>query len=102
MSAALFDIEDALTNGQWVRRGLIWAWVENPHKLGDRPSWNPHDLIACPTCHARMDERCKTRLGKSAQSHDSRLVARVCGCGGPIRAREPMCGFCRADMVAAA
>jgi hypothetical protein len=93
----VIDIDDMLTNGQWVLRGAIRVWVENP-RVQMTADFRPHDFIACPTCHARMDEKCQRRNGKES-SHSSRLVRRVCACGASVRPREPMCGFCRAEMT---
>lgn len=94
-------LSEVLADGEWVRRGLIWHWQPNPDaepepEDEEPPAYIPHDLIACPACLARMDETCKTKGG---WSHATRLVKRVCSCGGPIRPREPMCGFCRAEMT---
>jgi hypothetical protein len=91
-------VTDILANGEWVRDGLIWRWVQNQPEPeeADPPTYQPHDLIACPTCHARMDEHCKRKSGRQNE-HSTRLVKRVCVCGGPVRPREPMCGWCRAE-----
>lgn len=92
----------ALTNGYWAQRGMIkvWVHVEPLIELKQEPTYDPRDLIACPTCHAHMDERCKGWDGRPlSRSHGSRLVKRVCSCGMPVRFREPMCGFCRAEMA---
>lgn len=89
----LFDV---LANGEWVRRGLVWHWRQNapePTAVEVR-DYRPHDLIACPTCLARMDESCKTKGG---WSHTTRLVKRVCSCGTALRPPEKICGFCRAE-----
>lgn len=92
-------LSDMLANGEWVRRGMVWRWIQNePEPLPEPITRNPHDLIACPTCYARMDEFCKRPNGRG-HSHDTRLVKRVCSCGMPVRSREPMCGFCRAEMA---
>ncbi len=87
---------DELSGGEWVRNGLVWHWVETetPEPEDDRPDYFPGDLIACPFCLARMDEGCRTSDGRS---HSTRLVKRVCSCGGSICPNEPMCGFCRAE-----
>lgn len=86
---------DVLANGEWVRRGMVWHWVANePPEKDEDGAYTPHDLIACGTCYARMDERCKTTTGKD---HNRRLVKRVCACGGSIRPREQICGWCRAE-----
>lgn len=97
----LFDLDNILDNGQWVRRGLVWHWQPSstpPTKL-DAATYRPHDLIACPACHARMDEPCKT---KKRTNHATRLVKRVCSCGDPVRQNEPMCPTCRAEIARAA
>jgi hypothetical protein len=91
----VIDIDDMLTNGEWVLRGAIRVWVENP-RVQMTADFRPHDFIACPTCHARMDERCTGN--KRNRDHSSRLVKRVCPCGNSLRANEPMCGICRAEM----
>lgn len=90
---------DILSGGGWVRRGLVWHWVatEPEPDIKEQPDYFPADLIACPVCLAKMDERCK---GSSRErDHKRRLVKRVCSCGGPLRPQEPMCGFCRAEMT---
>lgn len=93
------EAEQALTNGQWVG-GLVKRWQPNPVELKPERRVNPHDLIACPKCLARMDERCKRADGTPRRgSHESRLVKRVCACGEPVRHVEPMCGFCRAEIA---
>lgn len=91
-----------LEGGSWVQRGMIRIWEPAPPAPAvlRTPSYAPHDLIACPTCHARMDEFC-TRPGSKRHSHDARLVKRVCSCGGPVRTREPICGLCRAELATA-
>jgi hypothetical protein len=93
---------EILAGGEWVRRGMVWHWRPNSElETGDDPeppTYAPRDLIACPVCLARMDEHCRTKSGRGKE-HRRRLVKRVCGCGGPIRPREPMCGFCRAEMA---
>lgn len=90
-----YAIDHGLVNGKWVQRGMVWRWVQNAPVSTVR-TYEPSELIACPTCRARMDERCRTSDGAS---HKRRLVKRVCSCGGPVRPREPMCGFCRAEMT---
>lgn len=96
------DADDGveLTDGQWVTVGAIKKWVPNPTALPvvdepDPPTLLPRDLIACPTCLAKMDERCE---GMSrGRSHSARLVKRVCSCGDSLRPGEPMCGLCRVE-----
>lgn len=90
---------EVLEGGEWVLRGLTMRWEPAPTRPISLPPplRQPHDLIACPTCLARMDEFC-TRPGSKRHSHDTRLVKRVCACGGTVRPREPMCGFCRAEL----
>lgn len=83
-----------LANGEWVRHGMIWRWHPAPDAEPEVDEPDPHDLIACPTCMARMDEHCRSYDGRD---HAARLVKRVCSCGGPIRPREPICGWCRVE-----
>lgn len=91
-------LTDILANGEWVRRGMVWHWRQNtPEPIVIEPrGYRAHDLIACPFCLARMDESCKTEGG---WSHSTRLVKRVCSCGGALRPREPMCAYCRAEQT---
>jgi hypothetical protein len=53
-----------------------------------------HGLKACPTCHARLDERCRTKTGNPRHPHPSRLVAKVCGCGAPLGRYRKLCDDC--------
>lgn len=92
------DIEARLANGHWVRRNGVQVWMPNPAPETKQPEVKPSDLIACPVCLARMDERCKKADGQDRRrTHSERLVKRVCSCGASVRPREPMCGFCRAE-----
>jgi hypothetical protein len=40
-----------------------------------------HELIACATCHARVDESCKTINGQRRRSHPLRFAPHLCPCG---------------------
>lgn len=97
---------DVLAGGDWVRRGLVWHWVAavpEPELVDDyqpNPGYRPADLIACVTCKARMDERCKG--SDRSRDHRRRLIKRVCSCGGPIEFTEDVCAFCRADAIVGA
>lgn len=102
MNAHLTDLDNILDNGEWVRHGLVWRWEadDKPATTKEPRDYRPSELIACPTCLAKMDERCKSKRGRP--DHSRRLVKRVCSCGGPIRPQEPICAYCRADRVVAA
>jgi len=39
------------------------------------------ELIACPTCHAKVTETCRTKSGHTTTPHHSRLAPRLCPCG---------------------
>jgi hypothetical protein len=54
----------------------------------------PHDLIACPTCHARMDELCRTSGGYTRRPHTNRLVRKVCPCGATLGYHKGLCEPC--------
>lgn len=68
------------------------VWLEGERH--PRPAVNVHRLVACPTCLARMDETCKTPSGQVTAEHGSRLVSRVCSCGGPVKPRHHYCDTC--------
>lgn len=97
-TAAQVDAEARLANGRWVRRSGVQVWVANPVLEPKRPTFVPHELIACPTCLARMDEKCRQPDGANRRrTCAARLVKRVCSCGGRVRHKEEVCGFCRAE-----
>lgn len=74
----------------WRRRGLVQVAapaVETERKV--------HDLVACPTCRARVDECCRTPSGHTRPPHKSRLAPRLCPCGAPLARRRRYCDPCR-------
>jgi hypothetical protein len=80
----------------WRRRGLVQVAApatEPPPSLAR----TIHDLIACPTCHARVDERCKSATGTPRSPHVNRLVPRRCPCGASLEDRKQMCEQCRRE-----
>lgn len=94
-----------LHGGEWVRRGLIRVWVprDEPEveEVEDHPL-NVHtlrrgDLIACPTCKARLSEPCLRANGERAGNpHRTRLAPRSCPCGGWLPPTgERLCLSCR-------
>src|SRR5690349_21088730 len=87
-----------LTDVEWVTvRGIKRA---RPIQRAPQPTIEPAsalaDLIACPTCHAKITEVCRTPSGHSTDEHDTRIVSRRCGCGDPIPPRCKYCPTCRA------
>lgn len=60
---------------------------------------NIHDLIACPTCHARLDESCRTPSGHTTTEHGSRLAGRRCPCGMALAPRRRLCDLCRDEYL---
>lgn len=84
---------------QWEQRdGVLVATTPPP--LPPAPTQTPrttHDLVACPTCHARVDERCRSATGTPRSPHVNRLVSRLCLCGAPLEPRKQLCEWCRRD-----
>lgn len=80
----------------WVpRRGIL---VAVPTKLEPPPpAVAVHRLIACPTCHAHVDETCKTASGHRTTPHASRLAPRLCPCGATLGARRRLCDLCAVE-----
>ena len=84
--------DTALTGGTWQRQGLVMVWVP------DVPQPRQVDLstlIACPTCHARIDQSCRTRSGHTTAEHANRLVRRKCACGSELAGQRRYCDDCR-------
>lgn len=80
---------------RWEARGLVLVGreVEESVAIEPRPVAG---LIACPTCHAHMDDLCRTTTGRHRQPHASRLVAKRCGCGEALEHHKKLCDGCRA------
>lgn len=55
------------------------------------------ELIACPTCMAKVKESCKTSGGNVTAPHVDRLVPRRCECGGRVDAGKRVCEKCRVE-----
>ena len=130
-----YDPDDGLVNGRWMRDtwGVV-RWVQIGHaptpthnvcgcgaRIGKaatrcRPcnlatirenrSPLPAQLVACPTCGAKVNQQCRTSGGHPAASHKSRIVARLCDCGAKTAANKTMCDPCsqesRREVVRAA
>lgn len=86
----------ALTDGAWVHRRGILVWQHQ--------EWEPpgpaefmDELIACPTCRARLTQHCRTFSGRHRKPHGTRLVSRRCGCGEVLRYGRQRCDECRDD-----
>jgi hypothetical protein len=50
-------------------------------------------MIACPTCLAKVCESCRTASGNSTEHH-LRLVPRRCRCGGLLEPKRTYCDPC--------
>jgi hypothetical protein len=92
---------DANKTLRWVRRGMILVPVAvaevrveevaalKPSKT--RTRYDVHRLIACPTCGAKADQRCRTAGGTPTANHADRLISVRCPCGEPV---APSCQYC--------
>ena len=86
---------EALTGGVWTlgpNRVLVWVTVAEV-LAADR--YDVGMLIACPTCHARVDQLCRTRTGRHRSPHLNRLVVKRCGCGERLGYNRKLCDGCR-------
>lgn len=93
MTAPTIDHDSiALYGGRWQTDRGIQRWVPEPWSPPVRREVDIHDLIACPTCHCRADETCRTRKGLRTNDHANRLIARRCPCGENV---APRCRYCR-------
>lgn len=102
---------DALPPGRWERRGPTLVYVEDgaaPTSAStasvsslvpkpDKPAkaLDVSQLIACPTCRAKVTESCRTRSGHTTKPHGSRLAPRLCPCGSLLAPRRRYCDPCR-------
>jgi hypothetical protein len=79
----------------WELRGAVRVAVPAPQVNTEVVARTVHDLIACATCRARVDESCKTSSGKRRRPHDLRFAPQLCPCGnsrgGPKRKLCPSC-----------
>lgn len=86
--------------GQWAKKGLVRVWVPNDEPERDTRTWLA-DLIACPTCHAKVTETCRTRSGHTTTPHGSRLAPRLCLCGSLLAPQRRLCDPCRKSAIQA-
>ena len=94
MSRALDNSPDILAWGEWRRVGLVLRWVPGaPPPV--TPAVNVTSLLACPTCHAKVGQTCRTCTGHATTMHGSRLTARLCRCGAVLAPRRRYCDPCR-------
>lgn len=83
------DLEWVTVDGIKVARPQLRAAPEEPAVDYDK-------LIACPTCHARATQSCRTRSGHTCSDHDTRLIRRRCRCGEHVKAKARYCDSCGA------
>lgn len=84
---------DVLTDGHWETVRGVQRWVADDPMAPAVIT----GLIACPSCHARIDETCKTATGRVTTPHTVRLVPRLCPCGAGLPApKRRMCDECSA------
>lgn len=91
---ATYDYSDALTGGEWVpdKHGIMRWEKRAPEPVG--PGTFP-DPIACPTCHARATEPCRTSTGRRIGEHKNRLIPKCCpDCGGELARWRHYCDTC--------
>lgn len=82
----------------WVpRAGVLVAVQTEPPP--PPPLVDVHQLIACPTCRARVDETCKSATGHRTTPHASRLAPRLCPCGASLAPRRRLCDPCAAKAL---
>lgn len=89
---------DVLTDGHWETVRGIQRWVAEPGMEPRQTASTPFDqLTACPTCHARVDQMCRTATGHTTTPHGGRLIARCCPCGAQVKGKRWLCEPCRAE-----
>ena len=105
MSTYAHDISpDVLSAGQWVLdpKTRVMRWVERVPELPAEPTPEVKraaaELIACPTCHAKTAQTCRTRSGHTTTPHMSRLTLRLCQCGAALNAKQRYCPPCRYEV----
>lgn len=98
----------ALVGGSWKPVRGVLRWVPDAETVardeleelrqrtrrGKKPT-SGGDLVACPTCLARLSETCKTRGGNPTNPHRERLASRRCVCGDLLAPRKVYCEPCR-------
>ena len=89
---------DVLTDGHWEAVRGIQRWVGDPGSEPRQTASTPFDqLIACPTCRARVDQSCRTAAGHTTTPHGNRLIQRCCPCGAKVAGRRRLCDPCHAE-----
>lgn len=98
--------QQVLHGGRWVRGpGGVLTWhearavsdvrAEDVRTQLQAGRVNVHDLRACTTCPARVDEHCRTADGERAHKpHAGRLTPRLCPCGELPLGTSRHCGGC--------
>lgn len=82
--------------GEWVTTGSVKRWVPRTAPELVRPKdVDVHALIACPTCRACVDERCKSAGGNIRTDHADRIIGVRCPCGQTVDKRHRYCSTCR-------
>lgn len=95
-----------LEDGVWRNVGGVMRWVTTPapSEVSDlrarmRPAprrpLDVHQYVACGTCGARADERCRSAAGNAVANHDARIISVRCPCGDPVAPRKLYCEPCR-------
>ena len=92
MTLAIAESPDVLEDGAWIKRDHIMRWTPT---APPRPKVDLSTLIACPTCHARIDQSCRTRSGHTTGEHANRIVRRKCPCGARLEGQRRYCDDCR-------
>jgi hypothetical protein len=96
---------DVLAGGRWLRtRGgvKVWEVVQSDAPVMGQPvteqreHLDMHELFACTTCPARVDEPCRTPTGGRVAhgGHAGRLAPRLCRCGSTVIGNARMCPPC--------
>lgn len=82
-----------LIDGQWVRRGPIWTWVDAHPERAYKPRQN---APACPKCHAllRRDQTCRYCIRPIVFAGRP-----VCHCGCLLAYADEDCPNCRAQLL---
>lgn len=86
----------ALEDGEWVG-SVVRRWKPNLAVVPQPKVYDLRELIACPTCHAKVTESCVTKTGHRTTNHGSRLAPKLCPCGDWPRPNCVYCEPCRAD-----
>lgn len=94
--ADVIGIGAGLGPGRWrpVKGVLRWFPGVRPQTV-PRRKVDIHDFIACPTCGARADQRCRTTTGNSSANHQARVIGVRCRCGQPVTPYKQYCEPCR-------